>query len=185
MDRHYSQERRQLDRLHRIYKPACLLVDGREKPALLRDISSFGAGLETNQRFGIGEAIQYRWADEQFRMGKVIWSHCNRIGIENVDELNSISSSTKTYRSVRFKGEAPVSVFADGRRYEGELVNLAQRGVCVVSTASLRRGVLATVQIGKHSLESLTARWSSGNKTGFSLPRSLKIENMAAILEGK
>ena len=186
MDLHQVDERRSAVRhARKTFKHACIRIGDRECPAFLRDLSHHGAGLEVAQSVTIGQTIDYRWDDEAFRSGKVIWMQSNRIGLENIALENALSPRGKAYRSVRIKAEAPVSIFSNGSKFEGELQNFAQRGLCIVSSAPIMRGALATIQIGKRQFEQVTAKWCKGNKLGFALPSPLSLTEMSNLVEGR
>ena len=184
MTNQISVERRHFDRHRKTYKHACIRTDGRELPVLMRDLSECGAGIETVRRLAVGQILDYRWDDEDFRTGKVIWVNENRVGIENAAVSNSLRKQQMPYRSVRVHASAPVSVFAGGRRIEGELWNVAKRGLCILTAAKIQQGALTTIRVGKRQIENVTAKWCGADKIGFAFPNALSIAEMVSLVEG-
>jgi len=184
MELHQFDERSIVVRHSRkTYKHACIRIGERECPAFLRDLSDHGAGLEIAQPVKIGQTIDYRWDDEAFRSGRVIWAQSNRIGIENIESANTLLPKKVAYRSVRINAQVPVSIFCNGGAFEGQLQNFAQRGLCILSTAPIMRGALATIKIGKRQFEQVTAKWCKENKLGFALPKPLTLAEMSNLAE--
>lgn len=179
------QNRRNTGRFRKTFMPACLSIEDRQSVGLLRDLSVDGAGIQTEASLRIGQHIGYRWGDEEFRTGKVIWIDGLRVGLLNLDRPNVIEMDPARYRSVRIATHAPVTVHCEGHRIEGELLNIAQRGFCVLAAGKVRQGALATVQIGKRHFEQVTSKWLESDRIGFSLPTSLPIDCMAKVVEGR
>lgn len=177
-------ERRHATRTIRTFMPACVETDSGTIIALLKDFSGYGAGFESDQSVSVGQRVRYRWADETFREAKVIWVDGNRFGVENAEPSEAIALNPKNYRSVRVDLNAPAAVFVGENRYDGEVVNFAQKGLCVRTNGKIERGSLATIKVGRRYFENVTVRWVEGDRVGFALPSSLPIQEMSKFASG-
>ena len=178
-------ERRQMERSMRVLRPACLEIDGAASVALMRDISRSGAGFEGAGRFVVGQEIRYRWGDNGYRSAKVIWVDGSRFGVANDQLCDEADLVPAKYRSVRVPISAPASLFVNGDRVEGEVINFAQRGVCILACSPVGQGALATIKIGRRFLENVTSKWIDGDRVGFALAEPLPVREMAAIAQGR
>lgn len=185
LDRYHFTERRQMARSMRVFRPACLESEGETSVALMRDISRSGAGFEGTKRFLIGQEVRYRWGDNEYRSAKVIWVDGLRFGIANDELCHEADIIPANYRSVRIPISAPASIFVEGRRVDGELVNFAQKGVCALASSSITQGALATIKIGRRYIENITTKWIEGDRVGFALSKPLPVSEMAAITQGR
>lgn len=179
-----SEDRRQKARSVRTYMPACLQIDGQQAVALLRDLSEHGAGFEADLTLRAGQKISYRWGDELPRTGTVIWSDGSFFGIENDEAANQVRRSDR-YRAVRIPICAPATIFSENSRFDGEVLNIAQRGLCLLTSTGLREGALATIQIGRRVFENATAKWIDSERVGFGFSKPLSVAHTAAIMEGR
>ncbi|MXO50982.1 hypothetical protein GRI42_06660 [Erythrobacter gaetbuli] len=177
-------ERRHATRKIRTFMPACVETDSGTIIALLKDFSGHGAGFESDQSFSVGQRVRYRWGDEAFREAKVIWIDGNRFGVENTEPSDAVALNPKNYRSVRVDLNVPAVVFVGEKRYEGEVINFAQKGLCVRINGRIERGSLATVKVGRRYFENVTARWVEGDRVGFALSSSLPIQEMSKLASG-
>lgn len=177
-------ERRTLSRHSVRFQPACIQVDGRSHIALLKDTNRLGASFESNLEVTCGQPVRYRWGNEDCVDATVIWTGLGTFGVKiNPGQLQLRRPSPYAYRSVRVPASLPVSVLADHRRCDGELVNFAHRGACVLLPQAIPEGALATVKIGRDEIEASTFKWADGIKRGIAFSRPLAIREMAAILD--
>lgn len=180
----HAADKRSLPRPSVRFQPACIEVDGRCHIALLRDTNRLGAGFESNLELTCGQPVRYRWGNEDFVDATVIWTGLGKFGVKiNPGQLQVRRPSPYAYRSVRVPASLPVSVFAGYRRHDGELINFAHRGACVLLPQAIPEGALATVKIGRDEIEASIFKWADGIKRGIAFSRPLAIREMAAILD--
>ncbi|MCR2832465.1 hypothetical protein [Parerythrobacter lacustris] len=149
----------------------------------MRDLSHEGAGFESDIPLTCGQPISYRWGNEDFRHGTVIWSADGRFGVENDPGTPSYTPCPGfAYRSVRIPASLPATVYVNAVRHEAELVNLAHRGLCVLMDQPVVAGALATVRVGRHLLEAATVKWADGYEKGIALARPLGVRELSAVL---
>lgn len=178
-------ERREVDRSLLIFQPACLEIDGKMHAALMRDISSHGAGFEGPASLQIGQTIRYRWSDEDFRSGTVSWLKDGRFGVTNDRPVvTNLSRNGEAYRSVRIPVQVEGALFLNGIRQDAQICNFAQRGACVDFHGEIETGMAATIKFGRRYFEGAMARWIKGSKVGFTFQRPLPIGEMANMLDG-
>lgn len=127
--------------------------------------------------------MSYRWGNEDFRHGTVIWSADGRFGVENDPGTPAYSAKPGfAYRSVRIPVSLPASVFVGALRHEAEVVNLAHRGLCVLMDQPVIQGALATVRVGRLLLEAATVKWADGHEKGIALAQPLGMREMSCVL---
>ncbi len=177
-------ERRETERSKKTFIPACLNRDDAVAVAMMRDLSESGAGFESDLPVSIDDLIDYKWGNEEFRSGRVIWADGSRFGVRNISARNPLDYSGSRYRSVRVPSKGAVRIYCDGSRIEGELVNVSQRGFCVSVPPAIRRGSLATIEVNDHCFEGVTAKWVSKDKAGLTLPAPLSLTKLNAVLQG-
>ncbi len=180
----HATERRSLPRPSVRFQPACIEADGRCHIALLRDTHRLGAGFESDLPLSCGQTIRYRWGNEDFVTGTVIWTGVGKFSVKaDPGQLQAQRSTTFSYRSVRVPASLPVSVFADSRKLDGELINFAHRGACILLSQSIPDGTMATLKVGCNEIDASTFKWTDGIKRGIAFSRPLAIREMAAILD--
>lgn len=176
-------DRRASSRPSTRFQPACIKIDGVAAIALMRDLTFDGAGFESDLDLSEGQPISYRWGSHDFRSGTVMWCSNGRFGVRNTGNAPSnFSDSDFPYRSVRVPTSLPVTVYANSSRHEGEILNVAHRGLCVLLAQKIARGSLASLKIGRHVLEGATFKWSEGAANGIALAQPLKLRDMSAIM---
>lgn len=185
MEQYLGSERRSKVRAVRTFKPVCIEAEGQTLVALMRDISTTGAGFETETGLKVGQELRYRWGDEPFRKAEVIWVDGGRFGVANHEVLAPKDLFSKRYRSVRVPITAPTSIFVDGNRIEAEAVNFSQKGVCALVSDQIRNGALATLKIGKRYFEGATAKWGENDRIGFAFSKGMPIGEMSRLLVGR
>lgn len=182
------EERREAVRAIRTFKPMCVESEGRISVGLLRDLSLSGAGFDTCDMlspFREGQELRYRCGDDEYRSATVKWVQNGRVGVLHHEPLSQIELSPESYRSVRVPFSAPTTIFVDGERLEGEIINFAQGGLCSLVSRRIRQGALATVMIGKRCFEGVATKWIKGERVGFSLQKAMPIPEMALLTEGR
>ena len=177
-------ERRVGNRSMRCLLPACIEFGGETTMAVMRDLSNHGAGFEARIELKVGQPLQYSWGTEEPRSGRVIWCHDGRFGIENDIVVEPSNPPTHNYRSVRAPMSAPAEIITEGGRAYGEVVNLAQRGLCMLTSKNIAKGTVATIKLGHRRLEFVTAKWSDGDRIGISFPKPIAVFEMAKIMQG-
>ena len=178
------KERREISRGQSTMLTACLDLNGRTTVAIMRDFSAHGAGFECDKEVALGQTIRYRWGDERTRIGEVIWRRDGRFGVANTVAISSKSQPNGRSRSVRVPLTAPADVYTAQGRIEAEVLNIAHRGMCLLTSKPIEKGVLATIKLGRRRLEFVTAKWSAGERVGVSFPKPITVYEMAAMLEG-
>ena len=165
------------------YQPACIEIDGNTSVALMRDLTENGAGFESDMNLITGQPIRYRWGNKDFHYGRVVWVENGRFGVENRSDIpKPTHDDCYRYRSVRVPTAIGGVAYVGGKRKDCEVLNIAQRGVCISISGIVERGSLATIKIGKHCLEAATAKWVEGERLGFALSRPLRLGEISAIL---
>ena len=182
----HDSERRASSRPSARFQTACIEIDGISSIALMRDLSQDGAGFESDVPLTCGQPISYRWGNEDFFHGKVIWAANGRFGVQN-DPDSPVYTPTPgyAYRSVRIPVSLPASVYVDAVRHEAELVNLAHRGLCLLIDQPVVQGSLATIRVGCNLLEAATIKWSDGYEKGIALAQPLSLREMSAMLRDR
>ncbi|WP_237487505.1 hypothetical protein [Parapontixanthobacter aurantiacus] len=168
-----------------MFQPACIEIEDESHAVLIRDCSEMGAGFEGDLDLMLGQPLRYRWGNEDFYNAKVTWIKGHRFGVEDLrGKYEFAERKPFNYRSVRIPTSRPVDIFIRGIRESAELINVSQRGFCVLLQERPEPGTLATLKSGRNAIEAATLKWSNRNQFGFTTPNPLRIDQMSALLAG-
>lgn len=177
------EERRLSGRKRTMFQPACIEIESQNYAALIRDCSELGAGFEGDLHLKEGQPLRYRWGNESFYDAVVTWVKGHRFGVEDLrGKYENSERKPFNYRSVRIPTSRAAEVYIRGIRESGELLNVSQRGFCVLLQDALEPGTLATLKVGPNEIEAATLKWADGDRFGFIAPNPLRIEQMSALL---
>lgn len=175
-------ERRYETRAVQTYQPAYVEAVGRRRMGILRDLSPLGAGLQIDGDYREGQPVAYRHGNEPLRHGTVMWVRDDRIGIAHAQPLERLEQESQGYRSVRVPLSAPAQILARGRRCYAELLNIAQKGMCILTDGEFEKGTPATLLVGRHALEATAIAWRRGDHCGIRFSKPLSPQELNAIL---
>lgn len=184
-DAYRGPERRAAIRAIRTFKPIYVEADDKSTVGVMRDISTDGVGFEADVGFKVGQELRYRWGDEPFVSGKVIWTGSGRFGIAHDEPLSPASLEPKRYRSVRVPILREATIYLDGRGIPAETVNFSQKGFCTLASERIRHGALVTLKVGNRFFERATAKWSADERVGFAIPEPLPVAHMSSLMAGQ
>ena len=148
---------------------------------MLRDISSNGAGFESDVPLVIGEKVRVTWGSFDLAEAEVIWSQGKQFGL-NLPVGELVAQSAYLNRAVRVPISLPATIYLNGERHNGELLNISQAGASVALSCDVTRGALATICCGDHTFENAEVKWARDGVVGFRLARLLTIAKMKELL---
>ena len=148
----------------------------------MRDISTKGAGFESSLTLARGQALRYRWGNEEFREAEVSWFSDGRFGVSHsLDTRPNDHPCRYAYRSVRVPKKCEAAVYVAGERIGALLSNFSQRGIGLRMGCELTTGTLVTLRCGGRYFEGASVRWTRFGVIGFNLATALSVPDMESL----
>ncbi len=175
-------DRRQDVRTKAVFQSACIETEAASYAAILRNLSPSGAGFEGDIRARVGDQINIRWGNLEPTLATVRWLTQSGFGVD-ADLQLAFTEPHQAYRSVRIPVGLGARIYVNGRRAEGELINLSQGGAAIAISDQVQPGQLATVLCGAWTFESACIKWIDKGIAGVRLARPIRLPQFSKIVE--
>lgn len=179
-----SEDRRSEERHDTIYRPCCILCDGKVHLGLIRNQSPGGAQVEVDADLKAGDEVIYFWDYKNSVDARVVWAEDGRIGLIHTADVDPFKHKFPP-RSVRvpLKGEA--TVWFNGVKDTVEVENISLGGMSVVDEGVLDVGTRLTIQFCGIEICDASVRWQGGGRAGIRFAERLNRKSLAKILQHK
>jgi len=184
MDATPPDDRRQEGRYVSVLRVCCIEASDGMSFALLRNISTHGAQIESDIPDPVGAPVSY-FFDDSFRIeAEIAWKKDGKIGLSN---RTSAAVNTQSFprRALRVPISQPAKVWVNGKASQVNVANISQTGALLEGEFDLRNGALMTLKLGKVTLENTTVKWSSATSAGVKFERPLHMRQLKQIVEDR
>lgn len=181
---HASQsDRRSEQRYQSVYIPASIACGEGKAFGVVRNISRHGARLRAPISVEVGDCIVYSVDEKRPIESTVKWVNGDDFGVFHLDEALRVPvTRPDDYRAVRVAHQVPITLYLNGLRHDGILLNLSQGGACIQTAGPIAPGDLTTVLVGGQQFENVTVRWQRNGRFGVEWSRSLRTDELNEIV---
>jgi len=183
-------ERRATDRSRSVLTAGKLVVDGRDRFCLVRNVSPGGLMIEMPTPPRAGQRVHVETAGLDPCAATVVWSEDRLVGLEfdaiqNIDLVcrRGVADAGLIVRGPRFRSDRVAEFVVDGRCRIVEVVNISVGGAKLHGVSGVAVDTMGRLVMGKPMPPlSGSVRWAAGDEVGFRFTDSLSREAMAALL---
>lgn len=151
---------------------------------ILRNLSDSGICLDAYPGAVPGSEIEFCFDSDGPRKGIVRWVENGRCGVSA--QLSGVTQACDSGyfrpRSVRLPLSLDANLFVHGWCTRVAIKNLSLSGTCIDGVSGLAIGQLVSIQIGDHSFEQATVRWSEGGRCGMRFAKPLSRSEICQII---
>jgi hypothetical protein len=158
---------------------------------LVRDVSPGGMMVDADFPLEIGQTVAIALLDDQELKGDVVWLDGKTVGVEFAQPIEvekilakpSVKSDGRRARLPRFKLDKAVTVRADEKAADAQLLDLSQRGAKFSCDLKMKLHANVLVRLNPENAVRATVKWRAGNMIGVEFHRLLSVDELGIWLK--
>ena len=186
-----SFERRTGDRHKSVLAVGKVVKDGRERFCLIRDISTGGLMVETNDQLAPGDTVMVETLGLPISEARVVWSEGKLTGLafgtsKDPETIcrRGVDGNGHTIRAPRFQSDRPARLRLAGRDVKVNIANISVGGARLIGVSSVHTDAPGELIVDPHTSPIRGhVRWVADNEIGFRFAPALERRTLVSLIE--